>query len=193
MKNAIVIVVVLLAAFGAWFFLNQITSNQVAQEPNPEPSLEEITSFEGCMEAGYPVQESYPRRCALPDGRVYAEEIEVQPEYDNASADLIKVENPHPGGVVGKEFVVTGEARGYWFFEASFPIEVVGADGNTIAGSYATAEGDWMTEEFVSFKSEIIDLPSAYTGPATLILKKDNPSGLPENDASIMIPIVVEY
>ena len=129
----------------------------------------------------------------LPDGRVYAEEIEVQPEYYNASENLIKVENPHPGGVVGKEFIVTGEARGYWFFEASFPIEVVGVDGNTIAGSYATAEGDWMTEDFVSFKSEIIDLPSAYTGPATLILKKDNPSGLPENDASISIPIVVEY
>ncbi len=173
--------------------MTQVTSNQEAPTTTPEPSLEEITSFEGCVEAGYPVQESYPRRCALPDGRVYAEEIEVQPEYDNASADLIKVENPHPGGVVGKEFVVTGEARGYWFFEGSFPIEVVGADGNTIAGSYATAEGDWMTEDFVSFKSEIIDLPSAYTGPATLILKKDNPSGLPENDASILIPIVVEY
>ncbi len=193
MKNAIIIFVVLLAAFGTWFFLNQATSNQEVIEPTPEPSLEEITSFEECVEAGYPVQESYPRRCALPDGRVYAEEIEVQPEYDNASEDLIKVENPHPGGVVGKEFVVTGEARGYWFFEASFPIEVVGADGNTIAGSYATAEGNWMTEDFVSFKSEIIDLPSAYTGPATLILKKDNPSGLPENDASISIPIVVEY
>ena len=69
----------------------------------------------------------------------------------------------------------------------------VDADGNVIAGSFATAEGDWMTTEFVSFKSEMIDLPSAYIGPATLVLKKDNPSGLPENDASLSIPIVVEY
>lgn len=194
MKNILIILVVLLlAAFGGWLFLNQEILDQDNNEPISEPALDEIVSFEGCAEAGYPVQESYPRRCALPDGRVYAEEIEMQPEYSNASEDLIRVENPHPGGVVGKEFVVTGEARGYWFFEASFPIEVVGADGNTIAGSYATTEGDWMTEGFVSFKSEVIDLPSAYTGPATLILKKDNPSGLPENDASISIPIVVEY
>ena len=190
MKIVISILLALIVISGIWFFLlNRDTENPVV----PDPLLEQIISFEGCAEAGYPIMESYPRRCALPDGRVYAEEIEVNPEYDNASENLIRVETPHPGGVVGKEFVVTGEARGYWFFEASFPIEVVGADGNTIAGSYATAEGDWMTEDFVSFKSEMIDLPSAYTGPATLILKKDNPSGLPENDASISIPIVVEY
>ncbi|MFM2414968.1 MAG: hypothetical protein RI911_661, partial [Candidatus Parcubacteria bacterium] len=28
-------------------------------------------------------------------------------------------------------------------------------------------------------------------GPATLILKKDNPSGEPQNDASLSIPITV--
>jgi len=31
----------------------------------------------------------------------------------------------------------------------------------------------------------------AYSGPATLVLKRDNPSGLPENDASISVPIEV--
>lgn len=190
MKTIIVsLMLFLVVAFGAWYFINKENPSQVANEP----SFENVSSFEECVAAGFPVQESYPRRCALPDGRVYAEEIEVLPTYENASENLIKVENPHPGGVVGKEFRVTGKARGSWFFEASFPIEVVGADGNTIASSHATAEGDWMTEEFVSFKSELIDLPSAYTGPATLILKKDNPSGLPENDASISIPITVEY
>lgn len=152
-----------------------------------------ISSFEECAAAGLPVMESFPRRCNTPDGRVFPEETEIYPTYEKANPDMIVVENPHPGGVVGKEFVVTGKARGNWFFEASFPIEVLGADGNTIAGSFATAEGDWMTEEFVTFKSEIIDLPSAYIGPATLILRKDNPSGLPENDAYVSIPINVEY
>ncbi|MCB9818599.1 hypothetical protein H6788_00215 [Candidatus Nomurabacteria bacterium] len=156
-------------------------------------NVESIRSFEDCLVAGLPVMESYPRQCRTPDGRTFAEEIVVYPNYFNSNPDMIVVENPHPGGVVGKEFVVTGEARGNWFFEASFPIEVIGADGNVIAGSFATAEGDWMTTEFVSFKSEMIDLPSAYIGPATLVLKKDNPSGLPENDASLSIPIVVEY
>lgn len=189
MKIVMSVLLVLILGSAIWFFLNRDAKNPVV----PDTSFEKITSFKECEAAGYSVRESYPRQCALPDGRVYAEEIAVQPEYENASENLIKVETPHVGGVVGKEFVVTGEARGYWFFEASFPIEVVGADGNTIAGSHANAEGDWMTEDFVSFKSEVIDLPSAYTGPATLILRKDNPSGLPENDASISIPITVEY
>ncbi|MEX2341260.1 MAG: Gmad2 immunoglobulin-like domain-containing protein [Candidatus Paceibacterota bacterium] len=188
MKKLIIILVLLVVLGGGWYFINQ-----QRVETTEQLDTEAITSFEECEAAGYPIQESYPRRCALPDGRVYAEEIEVQPTYTNANEDLIKVENPHPGGVVGKEFVVTGEARGYWFFEATFPIEVVGATGDIIAGSYATANGDWMTEEFVSFTSEIIDLPSAYVGPATLILHRSNASGLPEHDASISIPIVVEY
>jgi len=153
----------------------------------------DIRSFGECASAGFPVMESFPRRCNTPDGRTFTEETAIYPTYSNSSPDMIVIENPHPGGVVGKEFVVTGEAVGNWFFEASFPIEVHDPDGNVMAGSFATAEGDWMTTEFVSFKSEIIDLPSAYIGPATLVLKKDNPSGLPENDASLSIPIVVEY
>lgn len=152
-----------------------------------------IRSFGDCASAGFPVMESFPRRCNTPDGRTFAEETAVYPTYSNSSPEMIVVENPHGGGVVGKEFVVIGEAVGNWFFEASFSIEVLGEDGNVIAGSFATAEGDWMTTEFVPFKSEIIDLPSAYIGPATLVLKKANPSGLPENDASLSIPIVVEY
>lgn len=164
----------------------------VGNEPQ-QPNTANILSFEDCVAAGYPVMESHPRRCAVPDGRVYAEEITVQPTYVNSSADLIRVDNPHAGGVTGKEFVVTGQARGNWYFEANFPIEVVDMNGNLLAGSYATAEGDWMTTAFVPFKSEMIDLPSAYIGPAWLVLKKSNASGLPENDASIWIPITVEY
>src|SRR5690606_10981985 len=155
--------------------------------------LESIISFEGCAEAGFAVRESYPRQCSTPDGRVFAEEIEVSPTYDNASADMIEVFSPHPGGVVGKEFLVVGMARGNWFFEVCFPFEVIRQNGNQIGGGVATATGDWMTTDFVEFKTDLIDLPSAYMGPATLVLRRDNPSGLPENDASISIPIVVEY
>lgn len=188
-----IILVILVIVWGLLTFRSLENLPTQNRDDGISIDVENIRSFEDCERAGLPVMESHPRRCNTPDGRVFAEEIEVFPSYENASPDMIVVENPHPGGVVGKEFVVTGEARGNWFFEASFPIEVLGADGNVIAGSYATAEGDWMTTEFVTFKSEMIDLPSAYIGPATLVLKKDNPSGLPENDASVIIPIVVEY
>ncbi len=111
---------------------------------------------------------------------------------ENNSSDLIKVELPFPGAVVGKQFSVIGEARGYWFFEASFPVELLDKDGKILATAIAQAEGDWMTENFVPFKADLV-VPETYIGPATLVLKRDNPSGLAENDASISFGINVEY
>jgi hypothetical protein len=42
----------------------------------------------------------------------------------------------------------------------------------------------------VSFVAHVI-IPETYKGEICLILKKDNPSSLPENDASIAIPVTV--
>lgn len=151
-----------------------------------------VMSFEDCVRAGYPVMESYPRQCRTPDGRLYAEEIAEKITYINSSDNLIKVELPFPGAVTGKEFSVIGEARGYWFFEASFPIKLLDKDGNELDTAIAQAQGEWMTENFVPFKADL-KAPESYIGPATLVLMKDNPSGLPENDASISFPITIEY
>jgi len=119
--------------------------------------------------------------------------------YTNSSANLIKVDLPFPGAVVGKEFSVIGQARGYWFFEASFPVQLLDKDDNVLATGIAQAQPDsetgeinWMTENFVPFKADL-KAPASYIGPATLILHKDNPSGLPEHDASISFPITIEY
>ncbi len=119
--------------------------------------------------------------------------------YNNASDDLIKVELPFPGAVTGKDFAVIGQARGYWFFEATFPVDVLDKDGNILVQTYASAQADpqtgevnWMTEEFVPFKANIV-APQSYIGPATLVLHKNNASGLPEHDASLSFPFVIEY
>jgi hypothetical protein len=112
--------------------------------------------------------------------------------YTNASTSIITVDLPYPGAVTGKNFSVIGKARGYWFFEASFPIEVLDANGVVIARAIAQAEGDWMTSEFVPFKADIV-IPPTYIGKSTLLLKKDNPSDLREKDASISFPFTIEY
>jgi hypothetical protein len=45
-----------------------------------------------------------------------------------------------------------------------------------------------MTSDFVPFKAELkFSKPTTQTG--TLILRKDNPSGLPQNDESVSIPV----
>ncbi len=178
-KNFIwIILLVVIIALGAL----------VIYTPKVEPK---ILSFADCAKV-YPVMESYPRQCKTPDGRTYAEEIVVNPTYINASANLIKVTNPYPGAVTGKTFTVTGEARGTWYFEASFPVELVDMNGKILVQVPAQAQGEWMTENFVPFKV-VIKAHADFIGPATLILRKDNPSGMPENDASVSFPITIEY
>jgi hypothetical protein len=117
----------------------------------------------------------------------------IEFEYNfEGEQDLIKVELPFPGAVVGKNFSVIGEARGTWFFEASFPIELLDKDGKVLAVAIAQAQDEWMTENFVPFKADIV-VPETYIGKATLVMKKDNPSGLPEHDMSVSFIINIEY
>lgn len=155
---------------------------------NPSPL---IASFSDCVQAGYPIMETYPRQCKTGNGTTYVEEILPTITYTNSSVEMITVDSPLPGATVLKDFVVTGKARGTWFFEASFPIQVLSKDGNVLAQGIAEAQSDWMTTNFVPFKATI-KIPESYTGTATLVLKKDNPSGLPEHDASISFPIIKE-
>lgn len=106
--------------------------------------------------------------------------------------DLIVITSPLPAMAVSSPFVVAGKARGYWFFEASFPIELRDAQGNVLQTVVAQAEGDWMTEEFVPFTASLIFAKPNSPTPAVLVFKKDNPSGLPENDDSLEIPITIQ-
>ena len=112
--------------------------------------------------------------------------------YINASADKIVVDSPKPGEVVGNIFTIVGKARGGWYFEASFPIQVLSATSTVLKELPVQAQGEWMTANFVPFATTTVAVPAWYKGPATLVLKNDNPSGLPENDASISIPIVIQ-
>lgn len=107
----------------------------------------------------------------------------------NTNENMIVVDTPKVG-MVGSTFTVSGKARGGWYFEASFPLEVRDGNGNLLIQMPVQAQGEWMTPEFVPF-SETVTIAN-YKGAATLILHKDNPSGLPENDASVSIPIIIQ-
>lgn len=101
---------------------------------------------------------------------------------------MIEVTQPQPGATVTSPLMVSGRARGGWYFEASFPVRLLDADRNELAIAPAQAQGDWMTTEFVPFSVTLNFTTTATNG--LLVLEKDNPSGLPENDASIEIPVV---
>ncbi len=105
-----------------------------------------------------------------------------------AIPDLIELRTPLPNAIVQTPLTLEGRARGPWFFEASFPVYLIDADGDTIAVIPAQAEGEWMTREFVPFKVTLTFTPPA-SQTGTLILAKDNPSGLPEHAAELRVPI----
>jgi hypothetical protein len=85
--------------------------------------------------------------------------------------------------------VVTGRARGTWFFEASFPVVLTDSSGNVIAQTPAQAQSDWMTTDWVPFRATLT-FPAQKSGQrGFLILKKDNPSGLPQYEDSRQITI----
>ena len=102
--------------------------------------------------------------------------------------DLIELYLPNPGAVITSPLTVTGRARGNWFFEGGFPLILVDWDGRIIAESRATAESK-MTADYVPFRGTITFEKPAYGARGALILKKDNPSGLPEHDNALEIPV----
>lgn len=104
--------------------------------------------------------------------------------------NVITLDSPVSGETISSPLTVRGKARGTWFFEATFPFVLVDWDGKIIAQSYATAQGEWMTEEYVLFEGAIEFEKPEYSNRGALILQKSNPSGLPEHDAALEIPIV---
>lgn len=93
-----------------------------------------------------------------------------------------------PNQLVVSPLMVAGKVPGTWYFEASFPVQLVDANGTVLAQGPAQAGADWMTPELVPF-SITLNYAQPETDTGTLILEKDNPSGLPENAAVVRIPV----
>lgn len=100
----------------------------------------------------------------------------------------IEVSFPKPNDTLNGTVMITGKARGTWYFEASFPVHLLDSKGTVLLAMPAQADGEWMTEDFVPFHMEMT-VPKNIGTEGTLVLKKDNPSGLPEYDAEIRIPV----
>ena len=103
--------------------------------------------------------------------------------------NLIQVETPQANETISSPLIVKGKARGFWFFEADFPVKLLDANGNLLAQSIAQTQEEWMTEDFVTFQAEIQFSPPS-TSQGILVLEKDNPSGLPEHADELRIPIL---
>jgi hypothetical protein len=105
----------------------------------------------------------------------------------------IRVSSPISNDYISSPLVIKGEAKGTWYFEASFPVVLTDGGGVIIAQGIAQANppagGDWMTTNFVPFTATLNFTKPSNDKNGFLILKKDNPSGLPQNADSLEIPV----
>ena len=105
--------------------------------------------------------------------------------------DAVRVTEPQEGAMVTTPVVVEGSAIGPWYSGGMFTVEVQDASGDVVGEAPAQAQEDWMTTDFVPFRAEI-ELDATVSGDdsgGAVVLRKANPSGLPENAESVRIPV----
>jgi len=106
-----------------------------------------------------------------------------------AKTDLVKIISPLPEVLVSNPIKVSGFARGVWFFEGSFPIQLLDADGQIVETVIAMADGEWMVEDFVPFEAKLT-WPDGLSGEGSLVFRKDNPSDMRELDDWVVLPVL---
>jgi hypothetical protein len=105
----------------------------------------------------------------------------------------IKITAPRSGQTIASPFTVTGSARGNWFFEASAPVYLQDESDKKIAQGIITAQGDWMTTNFVPFTGTLT-WTSTSTGTSTkgfVVFMNDNPSGLASLQKTVKVPVFI--
>ena len=178
-KKTTAIVVVLICIFAVMLFW-RLEGEDPGNFNPPIGQGEEIKNFEDCINAGFPSMESWPRQCRDNSDNTFVEII----------ADII-LDYPKAGQKITSPIQISGSARGSWFFEGDFPVVLTNWDGLIIAETFATAQGEWMTEDFVPFTATIeFESNDSISSRGSLILMKDNPSGLPENDDVLEVNIL---
>jgi hypothetical protein len=112
---------------------------------------------------------------------------ENQSVADGVAAE-IKIDSPTSNQLISSPLKISGQALGGWYFEGSFPIQLIGDKGEVLATAQATAQSDWTSPEFVSFKAKL-DFDAGSSTIGMLVFSNDNPSGLPQNQKQFGIPV----
>lgn len=180
-KNFTYLILVIMTLFILGLLVLSISKNQ-----SPV-----ITSYEECVMAGNSITETVPPVCVTPDGKTFVgapSNVDDTGFFEGDISNLIRVNSVSKYDQIKSPITITGQARGMFYFEASFPVKLIDSSGNILAHAPAQAEGEWMTEEFVPFKA-VLNFTPPVQGDGVLIFKNDNPSGMSENDKELRIPV----
>jgi hypothetical protein len=104
-------------------------------------------------------------------------------------SSLIEVDSPPTNSSITSPVTISGKAVGTWFFEGVFPVLLVDRNGRILAEGSAKATSNWQTTDFVPFLTSLSFARQTSGSYGVMILKKDNPSSNPANDAAVEIPV----
>lgn len=189
-RREVILILVSMCAvvFAGWVWFQNVDNGRANQDIT-------VDSFETCVEAGGSVMGGFPRQCQTSDGQVFTEVVDDEEDtidYQELTSEQgvdLRLVSPVEGERVGSPLMVSGEVPGSWSFEGDFPLELRGSDGEVIATAPATLQGEWMTEELVSFTGTI-SFPTQSSGSeGMLTLIKDNPSDEAQLDDRVEIQI----
>ncbi len=151
-----------------------------------------ITNFDECVAAGFAILKSNPRQCRTSDGTLFVDtraannETKVYPQHD----DIHVFVQPDKTELFVVDHLLTfsGEARGTWFFEASFRAEVRDSTGTIVSVASVQGAGDWESEVFVPFTVSI-KIPDTVVGRGTVVLIKNNRTSdsLPDDSYTVSV------
>jgi hypothetical protein len=156
----IVAIVLLLGAIGVLgFFVFRNMTGSSKEVPTPTPT---------------PIVTAIPTETASPSATPALEPV---------------VSSPSAGMKVVSPLKVVGKVPSEWMFEGVFPVKLVDSTRKVIIAGQGKEKvaGSWTTPGLIDFESTLTFTTTAKAG--FLILEKDNPSGLPENDKSFEVPV----
>jgi hypothetical protein len=104
----------------------------------------------------------------------------------------IIVSYPIDNQTVTSPIHINGTVQGNWFFEGTFPVELIDSNGDVIGSTTATTDGDWATTSDVYFSADISYRNATTTDRAFLLLENDNPSGDPAHLEQKFIPLILK-
>lgn len=105
----------------------------------------------------------------------------------NLNVDLTKVTD-QKALLIQSPLTITGKVPSGYAFENSFPVEITNNEHKIITTSPAHGtRGDWTSGQPLEFAVTLKFETNAKEG--YLVFKNDNPSGLPENEKKISIPV----
>lgn len=98
-------IVLLLVGLGVWKYQRKSTAEQ-------------INSFEECVQAGYPILESYPEQCRAPDGKSFTRLIDDQQNIQQETIEEIGLSFQYPADLVYRKEIAdnAGNIRTAGFF-----------------------------------------------------------------------------